>query len=129
MIAGIYLWAVPLYGVVLMAMVWRGVSRVCFFDELWTWTKLCSCFGGVLFAASDTLIAFNLFYLSTPPPYIQHLIMLSYYAAQLGIALSVVDCRTMAAISAASEQKAPCRNGNASPAQPSATASSKKRLE
>lgn len=132
---GIYLWAVPLYGVVLMIMVWRGVSRVRFFDELWTWTKLCSCFGGILFAASDTLIAFNLFYLSTPPSYIQHVIMLSYYAAQLGIALSVVDCRTMAAISAANEQKAPCRNGGAAAARTSSSSSdttpgaSKKRLE
>lgn len=109
---GVYLFAVPLYGFVLMVMVWRGVSRVRFFDDLWTWTKLCSCFGGILFAASDLLIALNLFYLSTPPSYIQHVIMLSYYAAQLGIALSVVDCRTMAAISAANEQPAPCRNGS-----------------
>lgn len=108
-LSGVYVVAVPLYGLVLMCMVWRGVSRVRLFEDLWTWTKLCSCFGGILFAASDSLIALDLFYLAAPPRYIRHAVMLTYYAAQLGIALSVVDSRTMAAISVANEQKPPTR--------------------
>ncbi|XP_064480680.1 lysoplasmalogenase TMEM86A-like isoform X2 [Ornithodoros turicata] len=102
---GVYTWAVPFYGFLLMFMVWRGVSRVRFFDDLWTWTKLCSCFGCILFAASDCIIALKMFFLRESPPYTQHVIMMLYYAAQLGVALSVVDSRTMAVISAASESK------------------------
>ncbi|RXG72631.1 Lysoplasmalogenase-like protein TMEM86A, partial [Armadillidium vulgare] len=82
---------VPLYAIVLMTMVWRAVARVQLFDELWTWTKLCSCIGGILFAISDTCIGFNEFYAKIP--YSQVIIMTTYYAAQLGLSLSVVDCK------------------------------------
>lgn len=51
----------PIYTVLLMTMVWRAVARVQLFEELWTWTKLCSCVGGILFAVSDTVIGFNAF--------------------------------------------------------------------
>jgi len=82
---------VPVYSVLLMTMIWRATARVQFFEELWTWTKLCSCAGGIVFGVSDNLIAFNQFY--KPLPYAQVLIMTTYYAAQLGIALSVVDSK------------------------------------
>ncbi|XP_050703435.1 uncharacterized protein DDB_G0271670-like [Eriocheir sinensis] len=81
----------PVYTFCLMTMVWRAVARVQFFEELWTWTKLCSCVGGVLFAVSDCLIGMNAF--CCVVPYGQALIMVSYYAAQLGISLSVVDSK------------------------------------
>lgn len=80
-----------IYTVMLMTMVWRAVSRVRLFEELWTWTKLCSCAGGILFAFSDACIGFNHFY--SPIPHAQVVIMTTYYAAQLGISLSVVDCK------------------------------------
>ena len=80
-------------------MVWRAVSRVQLFDDLWTWTKLCSCGGGILFALSDLILGLNKFV--SPIPYANMLIMISYYAAQLGIALSVVDNTSIAIISAA----------------------------
>ncbi|CAL4250123.1 unnamed protein product, partial [Meganyctiphanes norvegica] len=89
--SGVMQAAVPIYIFVLMTMVWRAVARVQLFEELWTWTKLCSCIGGILFAFSDTIIGFNAFY--TKVPYAQVLIMTSYYAAQLGISLSVVDSK------------------------------------
>lgn len=82
-----------------MFMVWRAVARVQLFEDLWTWTKLCSCGGGILFALSDFCIGFNMFV--SPIPYANMLIMVSYYAAQLGIALSVVDSTSIAVISAA----------------------------
>lgn len=88
---GILVVAVPLYDILLMTMVWRATARVQFFEELWTWTKLCSCAGGIVFAISDTLIGFHYFH--KPIPYAQALIMITYYAAQLGIALSVVDSK------------------------------------
>lgn len=88
---GIYAVAVPIYVVLIAFMAWRGIARVQLFDDLWTWTKLCSCGGAVLFCISDLLIAVDHFV--CPVPYSQALIMATYYAAQVGIALSVVDSR------------------------------------
>jgi len=88
---GVLAVGVPLYSVLLMTMIWRATARVQFFEELWTWTKLCSCAGGIVFGISDNLIAFNQFY--KPLPHAEVLIMTTYYAAQLGIALSVVDSK------------------------------------
>uniref|UniRef100_A0A1B6CW54 lysoplasmalogenase n=1 Tax=Clastoptera arizonana TaxID=38151 RepID=A0A1B6CW54_9HEMI len=88
---GILLIGVPLYSMLLVTTVWRAIARVQFFKELWTWTKLCSCIGGIMWALSDALIGFSHFY--QPILYSQAIIMVTYYAAQLGIALSVVDCK------------------------------------
>ncbi|XP_054719969.1 lysoplasmalogenase-like protein TMEM86A [Uloborus diversus] len=96
---GPYVILVPVYTFLLMIMVWRAVARVQLFEDLWTWTKLCSCGGGILFAISDFLLGMNMFH--SPLPYANMLIMVTYYAAQLGIALSVVDNTSMAVISAA----------------------------
>ncbi|KFM64814.1 Lysoplasmalogenase-like protein TMEM86A, partial [Stegodyphus mimosarum] len=82
-----------------MFMVWRAVARVQLFEDLWTWTKLCSCGGGILFAISDFILGFNMFH--SPIPYSHIVVMITYYAAQLGIALSVVDSTSIAIISAA----------------------------
>lgn len=98
---GIYAVSVPIYIVVLGFMVWRAVARVQLFEDLWTWTKLCSCGGGILFAISDTLIGLRIFCSHIFIPHVKTLIMLTYYAAQLGIALSVVDSTAMAVLSAA----------------------------
>lgn len=35
-------------------------------QELWTWTKLCSSAGGILWAISDALIGFHLFHHPIP---------------------------------------------------------------
>ncbi|GFT24318.1 lysoplasmalogenase-like protein TMEM86A [Nephila pilipes] len=96
---GPFIVLIPIYIFLLMFMVWRAVARVQLFGDLWTWTKLCSCGGGILFAISDFLIGVNMFL--SPLPYSQMLIMVTYYAAQLGIALSVVDSTSIAIISAA----------------------------
>ncbi|XP_054165421.1 lysoplasmalogenase-like protein TMEM86A [Oppia nitens] len=99
--------AVPVYNVLLLTMVWRAVARVeGFFQDLWTWTKLCSCFGGILFAISDTLLGLREFGLIThmmTGAQWQLLVMSTYYSAQFGIALSVVDRSAMAALSATTD--------------------------
>lgn len=100
--------AVPLYNLVLLMMVWRAVARVQLFEDLWTWTKLCSCFGGILFAISDTFLGLREFGLIThliSGPQCQLLVMSTYYAAQFGIALSVVDSKALAVLSSQNETK------------------------
>ncbi|XP_023226961.1 lysoplasmalogenase-like protein TMEM86A [Centruroides sculpturatus] len=99
--SGLYSVLVPVYIYLLMLMVWRAVARVQLFEDLWTWTKLCSCGGGILFALSDSLIGITMFY--TPVPHAGTVIMVAYYAGQLGIALSAVDSSEMAAVSLAHE--------------------------
>lgn len=79
------------YGITLSTMVWRAVARVEAVSELRTWTKLCSCVGGVLFVTSDICLGINEF--SVRIPHSQLIIMSTYYAAQLCISLSVVDCK------------------------------------
>ncbi|XP_064635330.1 lysoplasmalogenase TMEM86A-like [Lineus longissimus] len=83
----------PVFGVIycllICLMLWRAVARVQLFDDLWTWTKLCSCVGAILFIISDSVIAIDKFH--TKIPFAQNIIMTTYYAAQLGITLSVVD--------------------------------------
>lgn len=86
---GLMEYLVPLYLTLILIMGWRAVARVQFFDDLWTWTKLCGCAGAILFMTSDMLIAIDIFRFKVP--FAHQLIMLTYYAAQLGIALSVVD--------------------------------------
>jgi len=90
-LSGVLVLGVPLYSMLLATTVWRAVARVQFFEELWTWTKLCSCAGGIMWAISDSLIGFHHFH--HPIPYSQALIMVTYYAGQLGLSLSVVDSR------------------------------------
>lgn len=86
---GIMSYLVVLYITLICTMAWRAVARVQFFDDLWTWSKLCGCFGAIFFLISDLTIALDKF--CFPVPFAHQIIMLTYYAAQVGIALSVVD--------------------------------------
>ena len=74
--------------------VWRAIARVQFFDDLWTWTKLCACLGSLCFLLSDFTLAVGLF--RHPVLYEHQVVMVTYYAAQLGITLSVVDSQVSA---------------------------------
>lgn len=93
---GLMLYLVAAYITVIATMAWRAVARVQLFDDLWTWTKLCGCAGAIAFVISDTTLAFDRFVV--PLPYAHPIIMLTYYAAQFGIALSVVDSQVDEAI-------------------------------
>lgn len=86
---GIMVYLVAAYVAVLGTMAWRAVARVQFFGDLVTWTKLSGCFGALAFVISDLTLAIDRFVV--PLPYAHPIIMITYYAAQFGIALSVVD--------------------------------------
>ncbi|CAF0760659.1 unnamed protein product [Rotaria sordida] len=72
-----------------MFMIWRAMARMKIDNNEWTWTRFYSFLGGILFATSDALLALDRFV--TPLVHSQLLVMATYYAAQLLIALSVVD--------------------------------------
>ncbi|XP_071809776.1 lysoplasmalogenase TMEM86A-like isoform X1 [Asterias amurensis] len=74
------------YGLLIVTMLWRAVARMNI--AALSWTKSCACIGALLFVISDTVLAINKW--TVPVPYGQHIIMITYYTAQLGIALSVV---------------------------------------
>ncbi|KAG5671958.1 hypothetical protein PVAND_002124 [Polypedilum vanderplanki] len=82
----ILVFAVPIYCLLLLTMGWRSVARVENFKSI---PQVLCAFGGISFVISDTLIAFNLFL--TPIKYAQIYIMITYYFAQFGITLSVLD--------------------------------------
>lgn len=87
---GILAIAVPVYIVIIGIMVWRAITglqaQLLSDDGLWRWTKLCACLGALSFGISDAVIGFNMFYF--PVPYSRVIVMTTYYAGQLGIALS-----------------------------------------
>jgi hypothetical protein len=93
-------------------MLWRALSRLEIFNQnvQWTWPKLCCSLGkgktgtiynashqniliflkgALCFVISDSVLSFDLFIYELP--YSHPIVMITYYAAQLGIALSVVD--------------------------------------
>lgn len=88
-VTGLMAYLAPFYMTLICTMAWRAMARVQFYDDLWTWTKLCGCAGAVCFLISDLVIAINMFAVSIPCAHT--IIMLTYYAAQFGISLSVVD--------------------------------------
>ncbi len=76
---------VTVYVVVICAMMWRAAARIGPRPAArLAWLGLA---GAVSFALSDTLIAVNRFFV--PVPAADHLIILTYWAGQAGIALSV----------------------------------------
>jgi len=88
--------AIGIYTCIISFMVWRAISRIepnSDISNLFTsWNKLCSCAGAILFAFSDCNIAISRFVFRYKGAH--HVIMSTYYLAQLGIALSVVDFQT-----------------------------------
>ena len=88
-LAGVLVYAGAAYCILIWFMAWRAVSRLRLIDDIWTWTKLCSCVGALFFVTSDFIISVNKFLY--PVPYEHQLVMGTYYFAQLCITLSVVD--------------------------------------
>lgn len=83
---GVLIVGVPLYCTLLLTMGWRANARL---EGVQNLPKLLAAFGGIFFIASDALIAFNMFYSTIP--HVDFLVMSTYYIAQLGISLSVLD--------------------------------------
>ncbi|TNN87951.1 Lysoplasmalogenase-like protein TMEM86A [Liparis tanakae] len=90
-LSGPFTYLVAVYVALIGFMGWRAVAGLQLANDLWTWTKLSACLGSVLFIVSDLTIAVNKF--CFPVPYSRAIIMATYYAAQMLIALSVVECQ------------------------------------
>ena len=86
---GVLIYAVPGYIGVITIMLWRALSGIRLTGVPNRWTKMCACFGAVLFCISDTIIGINKFCI--PVPWARALIMVTYYAGQLGIAVSAFN--------------------------------------
>ncbi|XP_071831315.1 lysoplasmalogenase TMEM86A-like [Apostichopus japonicus] len=82
-------WLCLIYVILIFTMFWRAVARIHPFGNMWTWTKMCACIGALLFLISDFFLAVDKFRFAIP--YRHQIVMSTYYSAQLGIALSVVD--------------------------------------
>lgn len=88
---GVLVYGVPVYVTFLLTMAWRASARVEDFKNL---PKIFGALGGFIFVISDSLIAFDIFY--APIKYSKLLIISTYYIAQLGITLTVLDHEKMA---------------------------------
>lgn len=82
---------VPIYIILISSMLWRALSRLRIFINF-EWTKLCCLLGAILFAISDFVLAYDKFIESIP--YSHTIIMSTYYLAQFGISLSVIDSKS-----------------------------------
>lgn len=82
----IFIVAVPLYSILLETMVWRAFARIKNTQSL---PQVFCAIGGLAFIISDGCILINLFY--TPIPNAQFYIIFTYYLAQLGLTLSILD--------------------------------------
>ncbi|KAJ8340097.1 hypothetical protein SKAU_G00347300 [Synaphobranchus kaupii] len=76
-------------------MAWRATAGVQLANDLWKWTRLSACLGAWLFMVSDLTIAVDKF--CFPVPYSRAVVMATYYAAQMLIALSAVECQEVEA--------------------------------
>lgn len=76
----------PIYCILLMTMCWRALARI---DSTKNILRMGCGIGGVLFVISDSIIAFDMFY--APISNAKYVIMLTYYLAQFGISLSIID--------------------------------------
>ena len=85
---GFLIGAIGGYMLMITFMIWRAVTglQVSLHGKAWQWTKFCACIGAVSFGISDLILGLNKFYL--PIPHARAIVMVTYYGAQLGIALS-----------------------------------------
>ncbi|XP_036391198.1 lysoplasmalogenase-like protein TMEM86A [Megalops cyprinoides] len=90
-LSGPFTYLVAVYIALIGFMGWRAMAGVQLANDLWTWTQLSACLGAVLFMVSDLTIAVNKF--CFPVPHSRAIIMATYYAAQMLIALSAVECQ------------------------------------
>nr|XP_033784814.1 lysoplasmalogenase-like protein TMEM86A isoform X2 [Geotrypetes seraphini] len=90
-LSGPFTYLVAVYTALIAFMGWRAIAGIQLCNDLWTWTKLSACIGAVLFIVSDLTIAVNKF--CFPVPCSRAIIMATYYAAQMLIALSAVEIR------------------------------------
>lgn len=86
-----FTYPVGVYVALIGFMSWRALAGLRLVGAAWRWTELAAGSGAVLFIISDLTIALNKFCFLVP--YSRALIMSTYYAAQMLIALSAVESR------------------------------------
>ncbi|XP_068929113.1 lysoplasmalogenase TMEM86A isoform X1 [Petaurus breviceps papuanus] len=92
-LSGPYIYLVGAYEALIAFMGWRAMAGLRLVGAHWRWTELAAGSGALLFIISDLTIAINKF--CFPVPYSRAVIMATYYAAQMLIALSVVESRDL----------------------------------
>lgn len=90
-LSGAFTYLVGVYAALISFMGWRAMAGLRLAGASWRWTELAAGGGALLFIVSDMAIALNKF--CFPIPYSRALIMSTYYAAQMLIALSAVESR------------------------------------
>ncbi|XP_015424064.1 PREDICTED: lysoplasmalogenase-like protein TMEM86A, partial [Myotis davidii] len=90
-LSGPFTYLVGAYVALISFMGWRAIAGLRLVGAAWRWTELAAGSGAVLFIISDVTIAVNKF--CFPVPYSRAIIMSTYYAAQMLIALSAVENR------------------------------------
>lgn len=90
-LSGAFTYLVGVYVALISFMGWRAMAGLRLVGAAWRWTELAAGSGALLFIISDLTIGLNKF--CFPVPYSRALIMSTYYAAQMLIALSAVENR------------------------------------
>ncbi|XP_003461262.1 lysoplasmalogenase TMEM86A [Cavia porcellus] len=90
-LSGAFIYLVGIYAALISFMGWRAMAGLRLVGAAWRWTELAAGSGALLFMISDLTIGLNKF--CFPVPYSRALIMSTYYAAQMLIALSAVESR------------------------------------
>ncbi|XP_014439854.1 lysoplasmalogenase-like protein TMEM86A [Tupaia chinensis] len=90
-LTGAFTYLVGVYVALISFMGWRAMAGLRLVGAAWRWTELAAGSGALLFIVSDMTIALDKF--CFPVPYSRALIMSTYYAAQMLIALSAVESR------------------------------------
>lgn len=90
-LTGAFTYIVGVYVAIIGFMGWRAMAGLQLVGAAWRWTELAAGTGALLFIVSDLTIALDKF--CFPVPYSRALIMSTYYAAQMFIALSAVESR------------------------------------
>nr|XP_010963075.1 PREDICTED: LOW QUALITY PROTEIN: lysoplasmalogenase-like protein TMEM86A [Camelus bactrianus] len=90
-LSGAFTYLVGIYMAIISFMGWRAMAGLQLVGATWRWTELAAGSGALLFIVSDLTIAIHKF--CFPVPYSRALIMSTYYAAQMLIALSAVESR------------------------------------
>ncbi|XP_071055866.1 lysoplasmalogenase TMEM86A-like isoform X2 [Onthophagus taurus] len=87
---GFLIVGLPLYGAIIVTMLWRASARI-YLKKDWTITKWFVVFCAINFVVSDAFIGIDMFVTDIPNSH--YIIMSTYYVAQLGMAISVLDPR------------------------------------
>ena len=82
--------AVGVYTMIIGAMAWRALARFNLRGEI-PWRKVYAAMGALFFVCSDTILGVNKFIWEVPRE--KEMIMVPYYLAQMGIALSIINSR------------------------------------